>query len=98
MSQWRTDGKLGRTLYKDEECIGMVDTPELAEEIVRVMTVMTPGQHFAVMSRARLEESAQNLEITLTSTQARCTELLEECRRLRAQRCPCGAFVVQEKP
>lgn len=34
---WRVGRKLGRTLYRDGECIGMVDSPELAAEIVAAM-------------------------------------------------------------
>jgi hypothetical protein len=37
MATWRVGRKLGRTIYKDDVCIGMVDTPELAEEIVWTM-------------------------------------------------------------
>ncbi len=37
MARWRVGRKLGRTLYKDEVCIGMVDTPALAAEIVARM-------------------------------------------------------------
>jgi hypothetical protein len=38
MAIWRVGTKLGRTLYKDGQCVGMVDTPELASEIVSAMT------------------------------------------------------------
>lgn len=31
---WRVGTKLGRTLYRDEALVGMVDTPEIAAEIV----------------------------------------------------------------
>jgi hypothetical protein len=34
---WRVGRKLGRTLYKDDICVGMVDTPELARAIVLAM-------------------------------------------------------------
>jgi hypothetical protein len=34
MSRWRVGRSLGRTLYKDDRCVGIVDTPELAAEIV----------------------------------------------------------------
>jgi hypothetical protein len=33
-STWRTGRTLGRTLYKDGICVGIVDTPELAAELV----------------------------------------------------------------
>lgn len=34
---WRVGTKLGRTLYRDEVCVGMVDTPELAAELVEAI-------------------------------------------------------------
>jgi hypothetical protein len=37
MATWRVGRKLGRTIYKDDVCVGMVDTPALAEEIVATM-------------------------------------------------------------
>jgi hypothetical protein len=37
MTVWRVGRKLGRTLYKDDVCVGMVDSVALAEEIVATM-------------------------------------------------------------
>lgn len=34
---WRQGNKLGRTLYIDNVCIGMVDTPAIAKSIVAAM-------------------------------------------------------------
>lgn len=34
---WRVGRKLGRTLYREDLCVGMVDTPELAADIVKRM-------------------------------------------------------------
>lgn len=34
---WRVGRKLGRTLYKRDVCVGLVDTPGLALEIVEAM-------------------------------------------------------------
>lgn len=34
---WRTGRKLGRTLYENDRVVGMVDTAEIAERIVRAM-------------------------------------------------------------
>ena len=34
---WRVGKSLGRTLYCDEHCIGIVDTPDLAAAIVEAM-------------------------------------------------------------
>jgi hypothetical protein len=35
--RWRVGRSLGRTLYLDDKVIGMVDTPELASDIVAAM-------------------------------------------------------------
>ena len=41
MATWRVGRKLGRTLYKDDACVGIVDTPELAAEIVKAMASLS---------------------------------------------------------
>lgn len=41
--RWRVGEKLGRTLYRNGQCVGMVDTRELAEEIVRCMNGEAPN-------------------------------------------------------
>lgn len=43
MSRWRVGRKLGRTLYRDDVCVGMVDTPELAAEIVVALNAYRGG-------------------------------------------------------
>lgn len=42
---WRVGRKLGRTLYRDEVCVGMVDTPEIAAAIIEAMNgrALSPG-------------------------------------------------------
>ena len=40
--RWRTGTKLGRTLYLDDVCIGMVDSPRLADRIVERMNETVP--------------------------------------------------------
>lgn len=35
--RWRVGTKLGRTLYRDGVCVGMLDTPELAREVVAAL-------------------------------------------------------------
>jgi hypothetical protein len=35
--RWRQGRKVGRTLYVDDVLVGLVDTPELAREIVEAM-------------------------------------------------------------
>lgn len=37
MSRWRVGRKLGRTLYRDEEFVGTMDTKEIAAEIIQAM-------------------------------------------------------------
>lgn len=37
MPVWRVGKKLGRTLYRDEEFVGIMDSAELAAQIVAVM-------------------------------------------------------------
>ena len=41
--RWRTGRKLGRTLYFDDVCVGMVDRPEMAEAIVCAMNAHRPA-------------------------------------------------------
>lgn len=41
--RWRVGRKLGRTIYRDWVCVGMVDTPELAAEIVAAMNGAAPN-------------------------------------------------------
>lgn len=41
---WRVGTKLGRTLYENEVFVGVVDTPEIAERIVRAMNSESPRQ------------------------------------------------------
>jgi hypothetical protein len=38
MAKWRTGKKLGRTLYRDGVCVGMVDSSLVAEAIRRGTT------------------------------------------------------------
>ncbi len=40
---WRVGNKLRRTLYRDDVCVGMVDTPELASAIVEAMNAAQPA-------------------------------------------------------
>lgn len=34
MADWRTGRKVGRTIYRDEVLVGVMDTPELAAQVV----------------------------------------------------------------
>lgn len=40
MVEWRAGRKTGRTLWRDEQLVGMVDSPEVALEIVAAMRVV----------------------------------------------------------
>ena len=48
MATWRVGRKLGRTLYKDDQCVGMVDSPELAAEIARTMNGTSDSRMLAL--------------------------------------------------
>lgn len=39
MSTWRVGRKVGRTVYQDDELIGVMDTAELAEKVVRAVNL-----------------------------------------------------------
>lgn len=41
-ARWRVGRKLGRTLYRDDECVGMLDTPELGAEVVAALNGAAP--------------------------------------------------------
>lgn len=51
--RWRVGRKLKRTLYRDEECVGMVDSPEIAAEIVEALNgrerYIEPGDDLSVL-------------------------------------------------
>lgn len=55
MAKWRTGKKLGRTIYRDDEVVGMVDTPAIAAQLVdaangRARKVEQTATHRAVQS------------------------------------------------
>lgn len=67
-AQWRRGRKLGRTLYKNEQCVGIVDDADLAEEIVeafrsarhlRKLALCTPDA--AVVEVARLRAALESI-------------------------------------
>lgn len=55
--QWRVGRKLGRTLYWGEELVGMMDTQELAAQVVALMNgeVATRIEQLKVQARALVE-------------------------------------------
>jgi hypothetical protein len=40
VAEWRTGRKVGRTIYRDEVLVGVMDTPELAAEVVAALGVL----------------------------------------------------------
>jgi hypothetical protein len=42
---WRVGRKLGRTLYRDDVVVGMVDTPEIAAAIIEAMNAAAAFAH-----------------------------------------------------
>jgi hypothetical protein len=44
---WRVGRKVQRTLYRDDQLVGLVDTPELAAEIVAAMNFTESMRHDA---------------------------------------------------
>lgn len=46
--RWRTGRKLGRTLYREDRCVGMVDNQEVADEIVAAMNENAPNDRAAI--------------------------------------------------
>jgi hypothetical protein len=40
VTEWRVGGKLKRTLYRDDQLVGLVDTGEIAREIVHRMNLI----------------------------------------------------------
>jgi hypothetical protein len=65
MSIWRVGTKLGRTLYVDDKLVGMLDTPELAETVVRTINLwrsaLAERPHSAI-ARLEAENAALRVE------------------------------------
>jgi hypothetical protein len=60
MARWRVGRTLGRTLYVGDKCIGMVDTPAIAEDIVDRMNAADERHQVAVVN-AGAEPPDRNL-------------------------------------
>ena len=54
--RWRVGTKLGRTLYRNEQCVGIVDSRELAAEIVAAMNEAAPNDREGI-ARALMAEA-----------------------------------------
>lgn len=64
---WRVGKTLGRTLYKNEELVGLLDTPELAAEVVQAMNKEAVTQEAAVVELVQaiddeVEKRVQEIE------------------------------------
>ena len=53
MAEWRVGRSTGRTLWRDEQLVGMVDSPEIAAEIVRAMNAFEGLKDAARKGRER---------------------------------------------
>jgi hypothetical protein len=53
--RWRVGRKLGRTLYRDGRCVGMVDSPELAAEIVSSLNGNAPNDRAGICAALSAE-------------------------------------------
>jgi hypothetical protein len=62
MTTWRVGRKLGRTIYKDDVCVGMVDTPAIAERIVTAMNAAEPSTHASETRVPRSDPHADTCE------------------------------------
>lgn len=62
--RWRVGRKLGRTLYRDNVCVGMVDSPEVAGEIVAAMNAAAHPGHLQGEARQR-DEWHEDIGLTL---------------------------------
>lgn len=78
---WRVGTKLGRTLYRDEVLVGMVDTPELAAEIVARMN-RTEAEQAVLDAMGDVPEQALRRHVAEATT----CDLPEPCRAELARR------------
>lgn len=70
MSRWRVGTKLGRTLYRDDVCVGMVDTPEIAATIVVAMN--REDERAQAAEPADMKAVAKSLACALVGACERC--------------------------
>lgn len=88
---WRVGRKLGRTLYRDGECVGMVDTAPMAEAIVEAMNGARPAP---VVARERTD--AEWLELAADGVRKTMQEGVLFVDWLRATFSTTPAFDVEE--
>lgn len=53
--RWRVGTKLGRTLYVDNHCVGMVDSPGIAAEIVAALNGVAVNDRRGIVAALRDE-------------------------------------------
>jgi hypothetical protein len=53
--RWRVGTKLGRTLYVNDHCVGMVDSPEIAAEIVAALNGVAVNDRRGIVESLRHE-------------------------------------------
>jgi hypothetical protein len=59
MAEWRVGGKLKRTLYRDDQLVGLVDTGEIAAEIVEALNAQNgtlPGDRPLTLTERGMAE------------------------------------------
>lgn len=92
--RWRVGTKLGRTLYLDDQCVGMLDTPELAAKVVvamesearcaeRLAAVEKQRDDLALVAMGRASAQSFYAEVEgRKAAEARCAELAKRCEAL----------------
>jgi hypothetical protein len=78
---WRVGTKLGRTLYRDEVLVGLVDTPEIAAEIVAAMNALANQP----AAPARTDKSDRGKSLTEAFTRATQYAVAEHAGRTEAE-------------
>jgi hypothetical protein len=48
--RWRVGKELERALYRNDQCVGMVDSPELAAEIVAALNGVAPNDRDGIVA------------------------------------------------
>lgn len=62
MSAWRVGRKVGRTIYDGDTLIGVMDTPELAEKVVRAVNLFAEDTGGLVTENGRLHAALEQLQ------------------------------------
>lgn len=62
---WRVGRKLGRTLYRDDACVGMVDTPELAAQIAAAMNEASGVDPLAAFRKELADDGVRLMSLSV---------------------------------